>query len=475
MSATINVSTRPMPAATRSARRVSAWAIVGGLALAALVAAAALIVLIAAQRPSDLVPPSVRGGFAPWLAGPLHSLLPGLPRSSTTNDNTFSELIVAMFVLWLIVLATARSLPLRLAIAGVVALHVVLLLAPPLALTDVFNYLNYARMGALHHLNPYVATPATRFEYAHDPAGIFSNWHHLKSPYGPLFTLATYPLAYVSVPVAFWIFKSFVVAASLGAVLLTARCATRLGRSPVVAVVLVGLGPVAMIWGIGGQHNDSFMVLFIVGAIALWIAGRDGWAAALLVGACALKISALPLVPLFLLGCNDRRAALRGTAIAAVAMGVMSYVAFGAHLPDFGTQAKMVNVLSIPNQFGWLIGIGGQTATLRTVMFGVFGASALVACAFVWRGTSWLTAAGWVLVASLLTTGWLLPWYIAWLAPFAALAPTRKLLVPLVVISAFLIATSIPSDGVELHWLHYHPTTTAVGRANQQYLFEHLR
>ena len=52
----------------------------------------------------------------------------------------------------------------------IVAVHVILLLSPPLSLTDVFNYINYGRMGMLHHLNPYTtiprssptATPATR-------------------------------------------------------------------------------------------------------------------------------------------------------------------------------------------------------------------------------------------------------------------------------------------------------------------------
>ena len=45
----------------------------------------------------------------------------------------------------------------------------------------------------------------------------------------------------------------------------------------------------------------------------------------------------------------------------------------------------------------------------------------------------------------------------------------------LVVLSAFLLATSVPSVGRELAFLHYHPTNTAVERANQQFVFRHLR
>jgi hypothetical protein len=475
MSATIYMPARPPQARVRRVWTLSWWAIVPGVALVALIAAGTILVLISAQRASVLSPPSLRGGLPVWLAGPLHGLIPELSRSRGANEATFSVLIAAMVGIWLVVLATARSLPLGLAIAGVVLLHAVLLLAPPLPLTDVFNYLNYARMGALHHLNPYVVSPASGFEWAHDPAGIFSNWHHLRSPYGPLFTLATYPLAFVSVPVAFWIFKTAVVAASLGAVALAARCAKRLGRSPVVAIVVVGLNPVAMMWGIGAQHNDSFMVLFIVGTVALWISGRDALAGALLIGACALKISALPLVPLFLLGAHNRRAALGGMAVAAAGFGLMSFIAFGPHLPDFVTQSKMVSSLSVPNQLGFAFGLGGQTAGLRTAMGWAFAVALVVACLCVWRGLSWLTAAGWVMVASLLTTGWLLPWYIAWLAPFTVIAPSRRLLAPLIVLSVFLLGASVPSLESELTYLGYHPTATAVGRANAAYMNRFLR
>jgi Glycosyltransferase family 87 len=475
MAATINIPTRPLHTQVRD-RRISFWAIFPTLAMTGLVAASAAIVAVCAQRPSDLVPPSMRGGMPGWLAGPLQGVLPDLSRSHVTNDATFSLLAVAMFALWLICLVTYRALPLPIAVAGVVALHAVLWLAPPLPLTDVFNYINYARMGALHHLNPYAHTPATGLEYAHDPAGIWSNWHHLKSPYGPLFTLITYPLAWVSVPAAFWIFKTMVVAASLGTVALAAWCADRLGRSPVLAIIAVGLGPVALVWGIGAQHNDSFMLLLIVAAIALWLASHDGWAAAALVGACAMKISALPLLPLFLIGCADRRAALRGALIAALVAGAVSYLFFGPHLPDFATQSKMVSFLSIPNQLGFAIGAGGETAGLRTLMNVILLAAVLLGCWRVWRGTSWLTAAGWVIIVALLTTGWLLPWYISWLAPLAVLAPRRsRLMIPFVVLSAFLLAASLPSVGTELKWLNYHPGGTAVERANQAYINAHLR
>ncbi len=78
----------------------------------------------------------------------------------------------------------------RWAIAAVIAVHAIFFLAPPLALTDIFNYVNYGRMEVVHSLNPYTSIPI--LEPHSDPSYDLSNWHQLLSPYGPLFTLLTF-------------------------------------------------------------------------------------------------------------------------------------------------------------------------------------------------------------------------------------------------------------------------------------------
>jgi hypothetical protein len=46
----------------------------------------------------------------------------------------------------------------------------------------------------------------------------------------------------------------------------------------------------------------------------------------------------------------------------------------------------------------------------------------------VWRGQlDWIDAAGWAAAALLLTASSLLPWYVVWLIPLAALASDRRL------------------------------------------------
>ena len=47
--------------------------------------------------------------------------------------------------------------------AGIVGAHLILLLGPPLISQDVFGYLAFARMGALHGLDPYTHVAAEAF------------------------------------------------------------------------------------------------------------------------------------------------------------------------------------------------------------------------------------------------------------------------------------------------------------------------
>ena len=97
--------------------------------------------------------------------------------------------LLAMTACWVLAVARAPRLKLPAVFAAVTLAVVVLLtLSPPFSLTDTFNYLHYGRMQPLYGLNPYTALPV---QAAVDPAYAYSTWHHLPSPYGPLFTLLT--------------------------------------------------------------------------------------------------------------------------------------------------------------------------------------------------------------------------------------------------------------------------------------------
>ncbi len=78
-----------------------------------------------------------------------------------------------MYVAYTVVLRRSARLPPAWIVAGIVAAHAVLVLSPPLTLTDLFNYITYGRMEVVHHLNPYTSIPI--LEPHTDPSYLLSN------------------------------------------------------------------------------------------------------------------------------------------------------------------------------------------------------------------------------------------------------------------------------------------------------------
>ena len=56
-----------------------------------------------------------------------------------------------------------------------------------------------------------------------------------------------------------------------------------------------------------------------------------------------------------------------------------------------------------------------------------------------WRGADWITAAGWATLALLLTLTFLMPWYVVWLLPLAALGESAALRRSTLALTAFLV------------------------------------
>lgn len=242
------------------------------IALTAIVVVSLLVVVVAADRPSFLTPLSHTGFFPAWIAGPLGGLWPQFTEDRNTYRYVFTFAIVAMYACYVVAIVHAPRLRARWAIGTVLAVHLIFLLSPPLSLTDIFNYINYGRMGVVHGLNPYVTTPM--LEPHSDPAFDLSNWHNLLSPYGPLFTIFTFALVPLGVAASFWTLKVVLMVASLGTVALVWKCARLLGRDPLMPIVFVGLNPIVLVWGLGGDHNDFLMVFFIV--LAIYLLLRSG-------------------------------------------------------------------------------------------------------------------------------------------------------------------------------------------------------
>jgi hypothetical protein len=468
--------------AARRRVALSARAAVPALGIAAMGAIVGLctaIVLVAAERPSFLSGPAQRG-FPGWMVGPLAHRLPGLPDSPPMLQADLTRALAALGVAWLVAVVCASRVPAAIVWGAVAATHVVLLLGPPLSLTDVFNYLHYGRMPATYGVNPYAALPLA---VRQDPAYHFSNWHHLPSPYGPLLTLLTEALAPLPLPTAYWVWKAIVLAAALGTLVLVALAARRLGRSPQAAVVLVGLNPLVLVYGVGGAHNEPLVLLLGAAAVALAIVGweaRAPWwdvaAGASAVLAAGFKPSAALLAPVVVLACRRRLPALGGAGGAGALVLAVVGLVYGGHLPATGIQDGLVGPLSVPNVIAALTGHGGLTPGGRAIAHVVLALAAVAAMAAVaWR-RAWLpSAAGFVMLASVLTLGWTMPWYVWWVLPFAALARTRALAGACIVLTAWLALGAIPQMPKLIHSFGYFPTRTAAGMANHLYTQRYLQ
>jgi hypothetical protein len=438
------------------------------LSLAGLVTSSLAVVLIASERPSFLSPITRPGFFPAWMVGPLRGLWPSLTGDGRQLAWLVSALLGVMYVLYVTALLTAPRLRARWTIAAVVAIHVIFLLAPPLSYTDVFNYINYGRMGVVHHLNPYTTLPAA--EPHADPSFALSNWHHLLSPYGPPFTLLTYALVPLGVKSSFWALKLLVGAASLATLALVWKCAQRVGRSEVAAVAFVAFNPIVLIWGLGADHNDTLMVVFVVLAVYLALGAQAGQrrvagaSAAALVTAVFVKASAGVLLPVMLAGSGCRRRFLVGGLLGAALLTFAALAAFGPHVPSLSTQSGLVTAIGIPNLIGLALGQGGETGVLHAA-FDLLVVLSVVGCT-VWalrRPGDWIGACAVVLLVLVVSLSWAAPWYVLWVLPFAALCGWRRLRVAVLVFSAYFLIAFMPAAALLAGDVGFHPAGTALG------------
>jgi hypothetical protein len=447
---------------TLSRPRALSGPMAGRLALATLILCALAVVLFDTAGPSLLVPRSNQV-FPGWEAGPLHGLIPAIPARTLAVTYGLSAVIVAMALAYGVVMAAVRSLSMRLIVVCIVALHVILLLGPPFQLTDVFNYLGYARLGGLHGMNPYTHVIGQEM---HDPVYHFATWDNLHSPYGELFTALSYPLAFLPLSVAYWVVKAAAVGLSLAFIAIVCYCARRLGRDPRYAAALVAFNPVYLIYAIGGFHNDFYMLVPSTAAIAFLLARRDRSAGAALMLAVAVKFTAVLLLPFLLVGARParrRREVVIGAVLAAVPLAIMSLALFGLSLPNLSQQSSLLTPFSFPNLFGEIIGVGGGTpGVLRLATV----ALVVVVALLVRRRGDWLSHAGWATVALIASLAWLMPWYVIWLLPLAALGSSVRLRRAAAGLTVFVLLTFLPASGVLLGKIHFNPLSGSAGQAS---------
>lgn len=319
-------------------------------------------------------------------------------------------------------------------------------LAPVLLSHDVFSYVDYARLGVVHGLDPYVNRPDS---VPSDPAFADVTWTTARSAYGPLFTLLTYPLAWLPVGLAVAALKSVAALSVLGLAILVARIAAWRGVDPLRAAAFCALNPLVLVHVVGGAHNDGLMMLPAMLAVAAILLRREAAGGAALVAAIAIKTSAAFLAPFALLGSRQQRPAgrlLAGAALAVVVLGAAAYAGFGWEwlraLELAGRNQAKTSHLSIPTTLGRVSGLDPHPVRVAALV--LYATAVAYLLLWTWRGGDWIRAAAWAVFGLLLATSWLLPWYLIWPLPLVAVSRDRTLLLLTLALTAFQLGARIP-------------------------------
>ncbi|HUE28395.1 MAG TPA: polyprenol phosphomannose-dependent alpha 1,6 mannosyltransferase MptB, partial [Solirubrobacteraceae bacterium] len=422
-SGTVEIRAPGVGARTSSRREPLGLLGLGGLMLTT------LLVAVGAAHTNVLLPESVRP-VPSWLAGPFGSSGIGL------GSGGVIVILIVMFASYAVAVRAAERLSARTVVMAIAAMYALVLLAPPLLSTDVFSYQFYGRMGSLYGASPYLAGPHA---LALDPLFpyIGAKWAYTPTVYGPLFTGLSELLAPLSIAASALVYKAIAAGAGLGTVALVWHSARLRGIDPVKAVALVGLNPLVVVYGVGGGHNDLLMMFGVMAGVYMILAHRERSGSAMIVTAAAVKLTAGVMFAFALASGGGRRArdhrrdVLIGGAAAAVLLAGLAFEWFGTGPLHLVSTIQKVQGKgdwhSIPGFVAAEFGVSdGHLAgmILEVILVGV----CLVLLRRVWRGTlDWIDAGAWTAVALLVTAGSLLPWYVAWLMPLAALATDRRL------------------------------------------------
>ena len=336
-------------------------------------------------------------------------------------------------------------------------------LAPVLLSHDAYSYVDYARLGVLHGLDPYVYPPAAE---PFDPVYARVTWIDATSAYGPLFTLATYPLAWLPVWWAVAALKAVAALSVLAVAALVARVAPSRGVSPLGAAAFVALNPLVLIHVVGGAHNDGIAMLAATIGLAAMLSAREPSAGAAFVAAFAIKAPAAIAAPFAAIGVarlktstahrrhkastgRGKRPTARllvGTVAAALAIGLAAYLAFGWNWLDAiglaGENQQRTAHLSIPITFARLTGL--DPTAVRAGALSLYVVAFLYLLVLTWKGAVWLRCAAWASFALLLATAWLLPWYLIWTLPLVALSRDRPLQLLTLALTAYQLPARMP-------------------------------
>lgn len=431
----------------------------------------ALWAVIPAASVSLSVSPLARAW--PWLLFPAHLALGDALSSTSLPPGRGLLALIALGVLLLgascaATLAILRAPGVRLSRRGLLTLALVgaalfgltLALLPSLPSDDIFSYILYGRISAVHGANPLISTPA---DFPNDPFLELVFWRDVRSVYGPVWLLLSAALSVTaqgfggSLAAYVALFKLLGFAAHLTNAWLIWRILGRLApERQLQGTLLYAWNPLCLLEFCASGHNDAVMLTLLL--LAVYCLLRDAELLALVAFGLSISVKYVPvvLIPFYLaLVARRLRAAgvswrrIAGAVIwrAAVVAFVLALTAapFWAGSATFGALLLSPPAQQLGNSpaeaISWPLrmlaeALGLSVDAARNLVNTGLKALGLVLFAAFWLWqfrrvrsiAGMLDAWGWTLLwYVLVASGWFWPWYVTWAVAVVALTPWRML------------------------------------------------
>jgi alpha-1,6-mannosyltransferase len=411
----------------------------------------------------------------PWLLAPAR-LVFGETLVATSVPPADGWLQLALFALllvgaalaaaWgLLIVRTSAEPPYALAFAlGTTALFALTLaLLPSLPSDDLFSYILYGRISAVHHANPLVVLPS---DFPNDPFLQMVYWRDVRSVYGPVWLALSGGLSLVaealggSLAVYTALFKLLGAAAHLLNAWLIWLILGRLApKARLFGTLFYAWSPLCLLEFGASAHNDALMLTFLLLGVYCLTRGTTAWDAAAMVAfglSIATKYVPLALIPLYValviwaargrgaswwetLGAVAWRGALLGgtllLALVPYWAGTQTINALLFSPPAQQLDNSLLESLSWPLR--WLAeGVGLSHAAAKSLVETLLKALALLAflALYLWEFRrartlpGMLAGWGWILLwYALVASGWFWPWYVTWAVGVVALCAWGRL------------------------------------------------
>ncbi|HEV2235914.1 MAG TPA: hypothetical protein VGR57_04550, partial [Ktedonobacterales bacterium] len=251
--------------------------------------------------------------------------LPGFLPAAHTRESAFLmamwgyffavALLFALYALalrWVSQHAMEHHAALRVVVWVAVIVATVAYFTPAVPSHDAFAYAMSGRLILTYHANPFFAVPGS---YPRDPILQTNEWPLSATAYGPLWSVISVlvsPLVGANPLSANLVYRALAYAAHLANIALIVAIARQLApQRPswhALGLLLYAWNPLVIV-EVAAGHNDVMMLTGLLAGI--YLLGREwrAWAMVAFAAAILLKISALPLVALVLLGIWLREAA----------------------------------------------------------------------------------------------------------------------------------------------------------------------